>query len=357
MISNSIGFFKKFILSIVEQRFFPLIQKEKIWPAIGYFCKLIFFASVCLSIVATNDFFGILPDYIDKFESKTPNFDIIDGVIYVESGDGFEVNKNIYVDFTVNKEPEESTIEAVSKRQNDKYNTYVLVEENSVSIYKKLDSGLKEEILKTDYNNFANTNKARLIKECRDVVDSHLAKLIIFLGFIGAFFIAYGLYRLGFLVMYSFSAFCLNVIFMNKLKVKDYFKIAIYVSSLPILLEVVALIVTGRIPDAAGFVAMLIATVYVYYALRAIKLDTILVSSIGDTPEEKIKNAILNAQENLEKELKNIEEKEKLNEEAKDKIKDINDELNKSMKNNPLNDEQNEMTTSHEDDDNKNNEW
>ena len=56
---------------------------------------------------------------------------------------------------------------------------------------------------------------------------------------------------------------------------------------------------------------------YAFYALRAIRLDEVLSKAVGITPEEKIVNAIKDAQEELEKQLEEIEQKAKKEDDAK----------------------------------------
>ena len=116
---------------------------------------------------------------------------------------------------------------------------------------------------------------------------------------------------------------------MNKLRGRDYFKVAIYVSTLPVLLEMVAFVVAKGLPDSASFITMLISIIYTYSALKAIKLDSIMLSAIGNTPEEKIRNAINQAQQELEKQLEELEEREaekKRREEAAEDEKESKEE-------------------------------
>ena len=121
----------------------------------------------------------------------------------------------------------------------------------------------------------------------------------------------------------------MNVVFMIKLRFRDKLKIAIYISSLPILLETMAFIIAGKLPEVANFINSLISMFYAFYALRAIKLDNILSTVIGNTPEEKIKNAIINAQNELKEQIKELEEeKKKKNEEKEHNESDEDDNKN-----------------------------
>jgi hypothetical protein len=76
--------------------------------------------------------------------------------------------------------------------------------------------------------------------------------------------------------MLSISAALLDTMFRTGLKFKDYFKIAFYVSSLPTFLETIAIIKIQTVPELAEFIEILIATIYIYVALRACKLTAIL---------------------------------------------------------------------------------
>ena len=98
--------------------------------------------------------------------------------------------------------------------------------------------------------------------------------------------------------MYLLILMICNSLFVVKLKLRDMIKLTIYISTLPMLLETFAITVGGKYTNTAEFITFLIAGVYAFYALRAIRLNDILTKTAGLTPEEKIENAIKNAKNN-----------------------------------------------------------
>ena len=318
--TNKISFFKKYFLSIVEQRLFPYVLKENMFSAIGFFAKMVLLFSVVFAIAATAKLFDLMPEYIKTLDENMPEFVLEEGVIKAEEAAKFKFDSNTYMCIAGSGD-EDINMDTIYEETNKKYSVYVLVKNDGIDVYTPTVSELTLERLgKFVFSKVNKIDKAGFIAEMKEMADSYLVRLLAMVAFIIFFFILYGLYRLFFLLLYAFSTFVLNIVFINRLKTRDYFKIAIYVSALPMLLEAFAFIVAKRLPETASFINMLISLVYIFYALRAIKLEKILQTATGKTPEEKIKNAIMHAQEELEKQIEDLEkQKAKLDEEDKNK--------------------------------------
>lgn len=311
MKSKKISFWGKLVFSIVDNRIFPLVVKEKLISAFGYLCKLVLLFSVVTAISSTANFFNAFPRYIKEFEEKMPDFEIKSGSFYSPSDISFDFNNAAYVYYSKGQAISETELDTLFTDTNKKFDTYLIINEKTIDVYRKNTANTLYKFGKMIFSEVSDVSKTSLISYAKDFSESLWGKGAVLLGFIITTFIVYGIYRLWLLVLYSFSVFFLNVVFMNKLRGRDYFKIAIYVSSLPVLLETIAFVIAKGLPDAASFITMLISIIYTYYALNAIKLDSILLSAIGDTPEEKIRNAINQAQQELQKQLDELEEKEK----------------------------------------------
>ena len=142
--------------------------------------------------------------------------------------------------------------------------------------------------------------------------------------------------------MYILSIYIINIIFRLRLKWQNYIKIAIYVSTLPFLLEMIALIVVGSISESVNFISMLVSCVYIFYALRALKLDSVIVATTGNTTEERIRNALEHAQQELERQLEEIEKEEKEKAERKKEEKEQKEAEEKAEKEQKEEEEQKE---------------
>ena len=318
--TNKISFFKKYFLSIVEQRMFPYVLKEGVLSAIGFFAKTILLFSTIFAIAATAKLFDLMPEYIETIDENVPNFVLEEGIIKAEENAKFRFDSNTYV-CIVGSGDEDINLDTVYEETNKKYSVYVLVKGDGIDVYTPTISDISLERLgKFVFSKVNKITKAELITELNEMADSYMFRLLVMLTFILVFFVLYGIYRAFFLVLYAFSTFVLNIVFINRLRTRDYFKIAVYVSSLPIILEAFAFLVAKHIPETASFISMLISLVYIFYALRAIKVEKILQTATGKTTEEKIKNAIIHAQEELEKQIEDLEKKqEELDEKKKER--------------------------------------
>lgn len=326
---NKIGFFKKYTLAILEQKMFPYILKEKFLSAVGFFVKMILLFSTIFAVVMTGRVFDAFPGYIDTLEKKLPEYSIVDGKIALQEAASFKLNEAIYV--TTVPDGGEYSVSQTFEDTGKNYYVYAFILKDGIDVYAtdRSEVGLQR-IVRVIPTAADPASKSLLINSIKNFSESYLARLFVMCGFIIIFFILYGIYRFFQLLLYAFSVFFLNIIFINKLRIRDYFKIAIYVSPLPVLLEAFALIIAGGVPEVATFINMLIAMFYVFYALRAIKLDNILTTAIGNTPEEKIKNAIMHAQEELEKQIEDMDQKEQEMQEAKDKLKESSEKLSQA---------------------------
>ena len=321
MRTNRIGFFKKYFLSIVEQRLFPYILKEGFISAFGFFFKMVLLFSTAFAILATAQLFDEFPKYIKVLDENLPEFTLQNGVIYTSGKTEFELDDNVYVFFGGNSG--DVDLAKTYEETKDKYDLYVIAQNDGLDIYTpSISETTIDKLGRFVFSKVNGTDKQVLIGQMKEMADSYMARLIVMLSFIVFFLVLYGIYRIFYLLLYAFSTFVLNIIFVNKLKVLDYFKVAIYVSALPMLLESFAFIVARNLPEIANFINMMIALIYVFYALRAIKLDKILQTAVGKTPEEKIKNAIMHAQEELEKQIEDLE-KQKADLDEKKKQKEI----------------------------------
>ena len=61
-----------------------------------------------------------------------------------------------------------------------------------------------------------------------------------------------------------------------KLNFKNYFKIALYVVTLPYILETISVIYLGAVSDNSFIISNLVAYIYILYAVRAVKLDAFI---------------------------------------------------------------------------------
>lgn len=325
---GKISFFKRIYLSLTDFRMYPYTQKEKFSTAIGYFIKLLIVASIIIGTFVTSNIFTESPMFLNMFETAMPDFSISDGVLNASENIQKELNSNTYL--VVNSDYSYAQMKDIKVDEADVQNYCILVLSDATVIGVKMENGIYE-IGTIGYEPGLEYNKAQLSNDWRMLNDSGASKFAVWIGIsIGAFIVLL-IVRLWVLIMYMISTYIINIMFGLKLKFVEYLKLVIYISTMPIILETIALITVGNISESVNFISVLISCVYIFYALRAIKLDALILGGSGKTAEEKIKSALAHAQEELEKQLNELEKNEQDSKKENDEKKEI-EQLSKELK-------------------------
>ncbi len=328
---GKINFFKRMYLAIADFRMYPYAQKEKLIIAIGYFTKLLLLASIVIGAFVTSKFFNESPILLNMYNENMPNFVVKNGKLETEEIIEKELNADTYL--FLNNDYSYSDLNKITISENESYNLYILMLSDASVLGYKLDDAIHE-IGRIEYENLT-FNKEQLSNEWNMLNNSAVSKLIVW-GFVSVGVLAIlVIVKLWTLVMYLISTYIINFMFGLKLRFTDYLKIVIYASTLPIILEVIALICVGNVSESVNFISVLVSCVYIFYALRAIKIDSLILGGSGKTAEEKIKSALEHAQKELEKQLEEIEKKEESerNNEEKKEIEKLNIELKEKEEN------------------------
>ena len=334
---TKVNFFKRIWLAITDFRIYPYSQKEKTRTAIWFIIKLLFVCSMIIAVFFTKEVFDTLPSLIAKTNEIVPEFSIINGSLDAEKESFAEINSDTYLVFS-NKYKSDDILNLVNKIKDDEnitknYKGYVFILGDQTSFVYDLEGALYQAV-KIDYSSDINTDKDTIVKEFTSIEDSFVSKLIVFSFFVFVFYIVMIINRLTTSIIYFITIFLLNTIFALKLKFKDYIRIICYVSTLPIILETIAIIATKQISGSINLICTLISFVYMFYGLRAIKIDNILTNGTGKNPLEKLENAIKEAQDEIEEQLKEKtedNEKDKTNE-SKNENKELDNDENDNDK-------------------------
>lgn len=334
---GKINFFKRIYLAITDFRMYPYALKEKLSTAIGYFFKFLILISVIIAAFTTSNLFKELPSLLDTFERNIPEFNLVNGKLQVEENRQQELNENTYL--VVNSEKVYNKINELVIEEENIYDYYVLVLSDATVVGIGTEEGVME-LGRIQYEPTMNLSKEELVNDWKIFNESNWSKVLVWISITFGMFFALFMIKIWNMLMYIISAYIINIMFGLKLKITEYLKVVIYASTLPSILSVVALLVVGNVSEAVNFISVLVSCVYIFYALRAIKLDSLILGGSGKNAEEKIKNALAHAQEELEKQLEELEKKEKdsRDEEKKDiekmsqEIKEKEEKLLKAQK-------------------------
>lgn len=329
---GKINFFKRIYLAIADFRLYPYAQKEKLSTAVGYFIKLIMLMSVVIDAFMTSNFLKESPMLLNMYIENMPEFSVENGILQTEESTEKELNSNTYL--ILNNDYTSNQLNKITFSEANEHEYYILLLSDTAVLGFKFEDGIHE-LARIDYENMS-FNKQYIANVWESFNNSFVSKLIIWLGISLGIFITFSIIRLWTLIMYLISSYMINFMFGLKMKITDYLKMVIYVSTLPIILEVIALLFVGNISESVNFISVLVSCVYIFYALRAIKLDSLILGGSGKTAEEKIKNALEHAQKELEKQLEELEakeESEKDKENEKKEIENLNNELKEKEEN------------------------
>lgn len=303
-----LGFFKRMYLAITDFRWYPFVQREKTSAAIWYFILLILLSTMFISMAFSSTLFENISSILYDYNNIIPNFVLESGRLNVEKEiyniDGeskFVVDTKYTVEQYVNTKDGEDVL--CSNNSIILNGNGIIYTKDGVSVVYALPS-FSEKITKDSLRSYL------------DVVNENWSvRLAIFFVIWLTFFIVYLIIKFIMLLLLIFVACILNFAFGIKLKFNNYMKIVTYAITLPLIVEMISILVLGRVAEYATIACQLLTYVYIFYALRAIKLDAMIMNASGNTLKEKIENIINNleneVESKLEKESQNIEEKEK----------------------------------------------
>lgn len=294
-----LDFFARIYLAITDFRLYPfVVQREKFINALAYFLCFILLFSAILSAGVTSRAMNWLNNFTCIYNEKVDDFEVKNGELIVAQNMDFEYEKvRIYANGDLNfGELNENVFK-------DSENIVtVLALKDSISVGNE-----NVGFVITKYKDVnLDINKAETYESLRFALDSWIFKLslaiIIFCGVFVAYLITKFLNVVGITLMLLF----LGYVFGTKYKFKDYMKAAFYVITLPVIIELIALIITGTVSDYAYITYYLLVYVYMYYAIRALKLDNIIMATqekifaMRGNPVEKPENQEKQVSENKE---------------------------------------------------------
>ena len=318
-----LDFFARIYLAMTDFRLYPfVVQREKFINALAYFVCFILLFSAILSAGVTSRAMNWLNNFTCIYNEKVGDFEVKDGELIVDQNMDFEYEKVIiYANGDLNfGELNENVFK-------DSENIVtVLALKDSISVGNE-----NVGFVITKYKDVnLDINKAETYESLRFALDSWIFKLslaiIIFCGVFVAYLITKFLNVVGITLMLLF----LGYVFGTKYKFKDYMKAAFYVITLPVITELIALIITGTVSDYAYITYYLLVYVYMYYAIRALKLDNIIMATqekifaMRGNPIEKPENQEKQVSENQEENKSENNENELNKDEQKEDKHDEN---------------------------------
>lgn len=263
--------------AIADFRIYPLIQKEKLRTAIGYFLKLILIISIVYAACITSGLYETIVKVSKDYNTKIPNFKIEDGVCIADKGTYTTGDKLIIFDTEYAVED----LKDLYGKDLIGYDSYALVGHDAIDVYPN-----EQIAYRVEFEDLPGTvTKDYLYSYIFEDVNSFNYKVSLFIIVYIAVFIVFIQFKLMSVLGAVLLAYMFNLIFGVWLKLKDALKISIYALTLPIIIEAIAFALVGTISESVSLIYQVLVAVYVFYALRALKLDKMIL--------EATKNGIL----------------------------------------------------------------
>ena len=305
-----LGFFTKLYYAITDFRLYPyVVQKEKLKDAFWYFFSFIFLICIILSATTMIKVTNWLNEFVTEYHEQVNDFEIKDGEL--------TVNKNMNVDFLRVKiyTDDNRKMNDVDLRllDLDNYKVCILAFKDEFAIgsqkYGYISANYKESNINIDKQGTYNLLSTAL----KTPIDRILFMVVLFVSLLITFLITRFIYGLFIAIMLMLLA----LLFRLKYSFREYLKVAFYVLTLPTIIEVIAIICVGELNDYATITYYLLCYVYIFYAVRALKLDNILMTTQEKMMSIKSEAEKANSILGQEKDSKVEQDEPKENEEEK----------------------------------------
>ena len=326
------GFFQKTILAITDFRFYPLMLKiDSVAAVVGHF---IIFMIILTSIMTTsfyNSSFDAIEVLLYEYDEKIPEFILKNGVLNVQNQEVYKVTNDFVIVLDTDYNYEE--ISSIEKyKAYDIYDNRVYINSDAITYESNIEMSANEEaqapqqlLLREISGDFT---KETLKQHILEITESNYSKVVIFVSLFVITFFIYAFSKIFEVLLYSIMTSLVATISGIKLSYKNYVKISLYIITLPYILETVSMVYLGTISESAFIVSNLLAYVYILYAVRAVKLDAVILIMNNPNKLKKSKDGktIIGVEDlenksdvgDSEKNLPNESKEEEQNQENKD---------------------------------------
>lgn len=320
MKKEKIGFFKKMFLVITDFRTYPfLIKYEKFYKSFSYLLTLVLFVSLILSLNVFLKFNDLFNNILENYEEIIPEFKFSNGELNVSKKFQNELDKDTFLNLNTSYTYNEFKGTEEYKRLL-KYTTLILVNNDKIIIEV---NGEPLSMYEIDFMDFEyEFNKNMLLKELIMYSNDNEYKITLAFSMYISIFLAYFISVLTKVIFIACLISIISVFFGVRLSFANYLKIGIYAYTLPLIIEVIAICMIGRVKDYAYYSTVMLTYVYAIYAIRAIKLDAFLMMV---TDKKNVKN-ISSDFENELREYKELVHSDKGDAKDKDEEKEQNDD-------------------------------
>lgn len=341
MDKKKIGFFKKIILAVTDFRFYPhVLKNESTSQSFWHFVAFLMLLTLIISIKVTGlvyDKFGV---FLEQYDELVPEFVIDMGILDVDYVGTKEIRNDMIAIIDTSYKFRDC-LEASQYEDVSKYDNVLMINSDAISLIDAYGT-----IYQADLSYIG----GRFTKDSFGIYIDMLSNevrvkvFVVYMIFV-AMFMMYAIYKFVEVIFFGILALFISALAGIRINYKAQMKIVLYAMTLPYIVEVISILYVGAIKEYTILVSGILAYVYIFYAIRAIKLDMLLMIMSNDK-----KGAFkLKVDPDGKYEIKKIEQEEDKSEEKSevdDKVSDIAKEIEET-------EEKKEDDTKREDEDNK----
>lgn len=324
---KNLSFFQKIILSITDLRMYLyVLRTEKLSKSFMHFVGFLAILVLIITAKYTSIFYNLGKEFLYSYDEIVPEFTIDSGELSVEKSGIIKLSNDtlMILDTTYNFDGLYNNV--TDEPEVIKYDNKIFVSSDGITHVDKNNIGMQ--IL---FNNVKDSyDKASVKNILESIYSSTGSKLIIFAIMFISLFISYLFAKLLEVLLYAVFLSVIILFYGIKLEFKSYFKIALYIITLPYIIETIAITYLGYLPEYAVLASGALAYVYLFRVARAIKIDAFMI----------IANNIKNSGKNMDINDVNVDSliqkmNEKINEEFDDdKKRNFNEEEPKTSEKN-----------------------
>lgn len=322
--NEKVGFFQKIILAISDFRIYPHILKtESLARSIGHFVLFMLIIVTVISASYTVRVLEGIDTLLASYDEKVPEFTLENGILNVDKKDVVIVQNDLIAIVNTDYEYKECTkLEQYSKY--DRYKNKIFINSDAITMENLYGSNSTQFIDEPKVTSLMLSdialeyNKTSFYEEIVSIKDSINFKITLFVLVFTMLFLANGLSKILELILYAVMISLFSTLSGMKLSFKNYVKMSIYIVTLPYILETISFVYIGQTTETTFLISSLLAYVYIFYAVRAVKLDAFLIIINKSGKIEKSKNGGTLISIENEKENSSTNESEDVKEDSKD---------------------------------------
>ncbi len=326
---KNLSFFQKIILSITDLRMYLyVLRTEKLSRSFMHFIGFLAILVLIMTAKYTSIFYNLGTEFLDKYDEIVPEFTLVSGELSVEQKGFIKVKNDTLMILDTTYNFNELYDNVSNESEVIKYDNKIFVSSDGITHVDKNNTGMQILFNKVKDN----YDKVSVKDIIESMYSSTASKFIIFATIFISLFISYLFTKLLEILLYAMFLSIIILFYGIKLEFKNYFKIALYIVTLPYIIETISIVYLGYLPDYALLASGALAYIYLFRVAHAIKIDAfmIIANSIKksgnnvDINDVNIDNLIQKMNEKINEEIDKSEGKD--NEGSKE-----NDETEKEI--------------------------